>query len=255
MATAAHVFISAISDNAADAAGGKVLPSHWNAAHTVTLGAETVTKLTTTQGAIVAAAPLYDATVTWNNVAVTFTGMKLNVTNTASAAASLLADWQVGGVSKFQVGVDGTLSWAGTSSALQSLQPFDDGGPGFIYVTSSTGRFGWDAGYVTLSFANTCGIGFCTTSVQSGPDVALKRNAVGVVEVNNGTLGTFRDLTLRNVNTNPTTVASLSGTTKGARSFVTDANATMTAGIGAVVVGGGANNVPVYYDGANWRIG
>lgn len=39
------------------------------------------------------------------------------------------------------------------------------------------------------------------------------------------------------------------------RAFVSDANATLTAGIGAIVVGGGANNVPVISDAANWRIG
>jgi len=38
---------------------------------------------------------------TWNNVATTFTGALLNVTDTASNAASLLQDWQVGGVSQF----------------------------------------------------------------------------------------------------------------------------------------------------------
>ena len=42
---------------------------------------------------------------------------------------------------------------------------------------------------------------------------------------------------------------------KAARHFVTDANATFTAGVGAVVAGGGANNVPVTCDGTNWRIG
>jgi hypothetical protein len=41
----------------------------------------------------------------------------------------------------------------------------------------------------------------------------------------------------------------------GARSFVTDANATLTAGIGTVVVGGGTNGVPVTCDGTDWRIG
>lgn len=41
----------------------------------------------------------------------------------------------------------------------------------------------------------------------------------------------------------------------GFRAFVTDANAAFTAGIGAVVAGGGANTVPVYCDGAAWRIG
>lgn len=38
----------------------------------------------------------------------------------------------------------------------------------------------------------------------------------------------------------------------GARGFVTDANATTFA---SVVAGGGANGVPVFSDGSNWRIG
>lgn len=42
---------------------------------------------------------------------------------------------------------------------------------------------------------------------------------------------------------------------KAARYFVTNANTTFTAGIGAVVAGGGANNVPVICDGVNWRVG
>jgi len=41
----------------------------------------------------------------------------------------------------------------------------------------------------------------------------------------------------------------------GARATVTDSNATLTAGIGAVVAGGGANVVPVFSDGSSWRIG
>jgi len=41
----------------------------------------------------------------------------------------------------------------------------------------------------------------------------------------------------------------------GARAAVTDSNATLTAGIGAAVAAGGANIVPVFSDGTNWRIG
>lgn len=42
----------------------------------------------------------------------------------------------------------------------------------------------------------------------------------------------------------------------GARGFVTDSNAaSFTAGVGAVVVGGGSVKVPVTCDGTNWRIG
>lgn len=60
------------------------------------------------------------------------------------------------------------------------------------------------------------------------------------------------------VQTGAVAVASLptcNAAAKASRHFVTDANATFTAGIGAVVAAGGANNVPVVCDGSNWRIG
>lgn len=40
-----------------------------------------------------------------------------------------------------------------------------------------------------------------------------------------------------------------------ARAAVTDANATLTAGIGTTVAAGGSNKVPVWSDGTNWKIG
>ncbi len=72
--------------------------------------------LTLAGGAVVASAPVVNASQTWNNAAVTFTGWKLNVTDSASAAGSLLADWQVGGVSKLSVRKDGLVAWGGTSA-------------------------------------------------------------------------------------------------------------------------------------------
>ena len=47
--------------------------------------------------------PVISATQTWNGSGVTFTGIKLNVTNTLSAATSVFIDLQMGGVSKFSV--------------------------------------------------------------------------------------------------------------------------------------------------------
>jgi hypothetical protein len=41
----------------------------------------------------------------------------------------------------------------------------------------------------------------------------------------------------------------------GQHSFVSDSTATLAAGLGNTVAGGGANFVPVYSDGTNWRIG
>jgi len=65
----------------------------------LTVGGKTVTT----------SAPVINLSQTWNNAATTFTGLKLNVTNTASAAASNLLDLQVGGSSKFNVTTAGQL--------------------------------------------------------------------------------------------------------------------------------------------------
>jgi hypothetical protein len=72
---------------------------------TTLLGSTTLTGQT-----ITASAPVLDASQTWNNGAVTFTGLKFNATDTASAAASLLMDLQVGGISQFQITKAGRIN-------------------------------------------------------------------------------------------------------------------------------------------------
>lgn len=88
-------------------------------------------------------------------------------------------------------------------------------------------------------------------------------NNVNVGVVTPGT-GAFTSITGTSVNltsfltTGIVTVSLLptcNSGSKSARLFVTDATAALTAGIGAVVAGGGANNVPIVCDGTNWRIG
>lgn len=66
-----------------------------------------------TQATITADKPAWNSSATWNAGAVSFTHLKANVTDTASAAASLLIDLQVGGVSQFKVSKAGALT-AGT---------------------------------------------------------------------------------------------------------------------------------------------
>lgn len=55
---------------------------------------------------------LEDLAKTWNNGAVDFTAIKMNVTDTASGSGSLLLDLQVGGASKFKVSKGGSLTTA-----------------------------------------------------------------------------------------------------------------------------------------------
>ncbi|MER9912793.1 hypothetical protein NKJ71_19395 [Mesorhizobium sp. M0050] len=59
-------------------------------------------------------------TVTWNSGGTTFNAIKMNVTDTASAAASLLLLLQVGGTDKFKVGKDGTVTAAGSLAVAGS---------------------------------------------------------------------------------------------------------------------------------------
>lgn len=66
---------------------------------------------------------------TWNNVLTTFKARVFNVTDTASAAGSLLDDLQVGGVSKWSVRKDGAATAAG-----------------FIKSTSASGGVGYATG-------------------------------------------------------------------------------------------------------------
>jgi collagen type VII alpha len=73
------------------------------------------TELTIASGTKTASAPLLDMSQTWNNSGVTFTGLKFNATDTASAAASNLLDIGTGGgtyVSKFKVQKNGAVTFS-----------------------------------------------------------------------------------------------------------------------------------------------
>ncbi len=97
---------------------------------------------------------LFDMTDLWNNVATTFTGLKLNVTDTASAAGSLLMDLQVGGASKF------TLSKVGY---------------GFFQSSLETGA--------NLNISTNSGL----IRLGTSSDVILARDAANTLALRNGT--------------------------------------------------------------------
>lgn len=79
---------------------------------TIALGgpSSTARTITFTNGTFTTDLQAINNTVTWNAAGVTFTGWKLNVTDTASAAASLLMDLQVGAASKFSLTKAGLLT-------------------------------------------------------------------------------------------------------------------------------------------------
>lgn len=72
---------------------------------------------TITSGTLTAAEELLNISSTWNNSGSTFYGIKFDVTNTASAAASRLIDLSVGGSSKFNVDLNGNINFTGSLSS------------------------------------------------------------------------------------------------------------------------------------------
>jgi hypothetical protein len=65
----------------------------------------------------------------------------------------------------------------------------------------------------------------------------------------------FANVVAQTVNTIPVTLVQLPTATvagAGTRAFITDGSTTT---FGATVSGGGANKVPIYSDGTNWKVG
>lgn len=100
---------SGISQNLViNAAGAASISLRTNNTEGLVLGQSR--QLTHTVATLTTDIKVLDAAVTWNAAGVTFTGWKLNVTDTASAAASLLMDLQVGAASKFSLTKAGLLT-------------------------------------------------------------------------------------------------------------------------------------------------
>lgn len=91
---------------------------------------------------------IYDLTDTWNAGGTTFSAIKMNVTDTASAAGSLLIDLQVGGSSKFNitkggviyaVGVDLTTTQAADSIGTRGV-PQNSQSTAYTLVAADAGK-------------------------------------------------------------------------------------------------------------------
>ena len=155
--------------------------------------------LTSTLGTITASTPALDVTQTWNNGAVAFDAFKINVTNTASNAASKLMNLQVGGVSRVSFGAtSGTMS---LEAGAFTIAP--NGGYGMISGSSLLIMM-FRPDRPGFALASGGSLAFTSGAASGTVDTAVNRNAAGVVEVNNGTAGTFRDLIVRNAFINGT---------------------------------------------------
>lgn len=127
---------------------------------------ENITSATLTGGTVTTSNPLLDMTQTWNDAGVTFTSLKLNVTDTASASASLLLDLQVGGDNRFKVDKTGRLTLGGTgSSGILS-----------IYAGDTQVLLGYGSGYGTQALRVVAPGGLSLSD-----DVTLAREAADIL--------------------------------------------------------------------------
>lgn len=140
-------------------------------------------------------ADIFDLSDTWNDGGTTYSAFKMNVTDTASAAASLLMNLQVGSDPKFQVSKNGTVT-AGSSAEITFA------GSGEIYAIKSTGtglsfqqkNGGTVAGAIRaggthgLHMRNNYPIGWVPSSVDgTAPDLMMFRDAADTMALRRST--------------------------------------------------------------------
>lgn len=123
---------------------------------------------------------IYEMAQTWNNGAVDFTAIKMNVTDTASGAGSLLLDLQVGASSKFKVEKDGGTTHGQASTYLGNNKlacrgVFMDGSNSAGVMLRSDSHYG---------FSPTALVADKSTSINS--DTRWYRDASGVLAQRNG---------------------------------------------------------------------
>jgi hypothetical protein len=153
-------------------------------------GAVGSSALTITGGTQTASFPALSITQTWNNAGVTFTGAVVNITNTASAAASLLADLQVGSVSQFQVRKDGAIRTARSGFLMSG-----DTGQWYFDTIALPGTIPFGIrSYEEVALGANVALEWTSLQASTGTaDVKLYRDAAAVLAQRNSTNAqTFR---------------------------------------------------------------
>lgn len=132
-------------------------------------------------GTLTANRTALSVTQTWNNGTVTFDGIDVDITNTASASTSRFIRCRMGATDYF------TLTRLGAAYFRDSVG------------VGQNGEMLWNTTHGLVIGGTTRGIKFTSTTAFGTIDAGIFRNAAGVVEINNGTVNQYRDLLARNV--------------------------------------------------------
>jgi hypothetical protein len=146
-------------------------------------------------------ADIYDMVDTWNAGATTFTAIKMNVTDTASAAGSLLIDLQLAGASLLSHTKAGVLTIRGPSAGGELVSQTTGGTQRFElrnFKAYLRGSGLYELVVSDNSVTGTGGIGFSNNTDTL--DVTLRRDAADILAQRRGTnaqtkrvYGTFTD--------------------------------------------------------------
>ena len=163
--------------------------------------------------------------------------------------------------------VSGTVALATTSGTVSTAAQPNITSTGTLTSLTVTGALGVTTGIIT---GDGGGISNVVAANISGTvnTAVLAQEVINSAQPNIGSVGTLSTLLVSGnitgqsyisattaIQTTPVVVASLPAAAtagSGARAFVSDANDTA---FNAIVAGSGANNLPVFSDGTDWRIG
>ena len=234
--TVTHAKVSAIADDPAASAAGEVLPSDWNAAHTIA-----VTSLTIATGTITASEPVLDLSQTWNAGGVTFVGAQFDITDTASANSSIGLVVKRSGTANFAVAKNANL-FPATQMGVGCFGIYNlaNAATGIIWNGTAIDFY---CGAGKVAYIGPAGLVFTdgnfylasdTKSFQMGAssDVIFERDAAATLALRNGTNAqTFR------------VYGTYTNSSNYVRASLSSSSTAIT--LAAETAGTGADNVPV----------
>jgi hypothetical protein len=127
---------------------------------------------------------LYNLTDTWNAGGTTFNAIKMNVTDSASAAGSLLLNLQVGSTTLFSVSKAGIAKFVDRAAGRDlQIEPSTTGAFHRFFSSNTTAGFQFENSSAVLgTFSATTGLG-----IGSSADLFLARDAANTLAQRNGT--------------------------------------------------------------------
>jgi len=157
-----------------------------------TPAAGTFTTLAANNGTLTASAPALDISQTWNDSGTKFTAFKLNATNTASDSTSILADFQVDGVSVFSINDNGLGINGGTFMTLSENFGAAVQMGGVWYVNNGVGlnvaaHRGSLSCVVQLGANQSIGWSTSNQPANANSDLRFHREGAGILGQRNGT--------------------------------------------------------------------